>query len=54
MLDVVGDLKIALTVVGHVDCTHRTATHLMKKLELGLKKLDDTYSRLLVTTDKCG
>ena len=54
MLDEARDLKLSLIVVGHVDCTHRTATHLMKKLQFGLEKLGDGYGRLLVTTDKCG
>jgi len=54
MLDEARDLKISLIVVGHVHCTHRTATHLMKKLQLGLEELGDRYGRLLVTTDECG
>jgi len=54
MSDKARDLKISLIVVGHFHCTHRTATHLMKKLQLGLEELGDRYGRLLVTTDKCG
>jgi len=45
---------MSLSVVGHVHCTHRTATHVIKKLSLGLEELGDRYGRLLVTTDKCG
>ena len=37
------DLQISLIVVGYVHCTHRTATHHMKKPQLGLEELrDDT------------
>jgi len=54
MSDEVGDLKMSLMVVGHVHCTHRTATHLMKKLQLWLEELGDRYGRLHITTDKCG
>jgi len=48
------DLKISPIVVGHVHSTHRTTTHLMKKLKLGLQEFGERYGRLLVTTDKCG
>jgi len=48
------DLKICLIEVGHLHCTNRTATHIMKKLPLRLEELGDRYGRLLVTTDKCG
>ena len=41
MLDEARDLKISLIVVGHIHCTPRTATHLMKKIELGLAELGD-------------
>jgi len=54
MSDEERDLKISLIVVGHIHCTHRTATDLMKKLHLGLEETGDGYGRLLVTTDKCG
>jgi len=54
MSDEARDLKISLIVVGHVHCTHRTATHLIKKLLHGLEELGDRYGKLLVTTDKCG
>jgi len=47
-------LKISLIVIRHVHCTHRTTTHLMKKLELGLEELGERYCTLLVTTVKCG
>jgi len=52
MSDEARDLKISLIVVGHVHCTDRTATHLMKKLQLVVEELGDRYGRLLVTTDK--
>jgi len=32
MLDEAPDLKISLIVVGHVHCTIRTTTHLVKKV----------------------
>jgi len=54
MSDRAPHLKISLIVVGHVHCTHRTATHLMKKVQLRLEEIDDRYGRLRVTTDKCG
>jgi len=54
MSDEARDLKISLLVVGHIHCTHRTTTHLMKKLQLRLEELGERYGRLLVTTDKCG
>jgi len=54
MSDEVSELKISLIEVGHLHCTNRTATHLMKKLQLGLEELGHRYGRLLVTTDKGG
>ena len=54
MSDEAHDLKASLIVVGDVHCTHRTATHLMKKLQLGLEELGDRYNKLLLTTDKGG
>jgi len=54
MSDEARDLKISLTVVWHVHCTDRTATHLMKKLQLGLEELGERYGILRVSTDKCG
>jgi len=54
LLDEALDHKISLIVVGHVHCRQRTATLLMKKLLLGLMELGNRYSRLLVTSNKCG
>jgi len=54
MFDKGGNLKISVIVVWHVHCTHRTTTHLRKKLQLGLKELGDSYRRFLVTADMCG
>ena len=54
MWDKARDLKISLVVVGHVHCTHPTAAHHMKKLQLGLTGLGDRYGILLVSSNKCG
>jgi len=54
MSDEARDLKNSLIVVGHIHCTHRTTTHLMKKFQPGLEELGERYGRLFVTTDKCG
>ena len=51
MLDKARDLKISLIVLGHLHCTHRTATHLIKKPQLRLEELGDRYGGLRVTTD---
>jgi len=54
MSDKARDLKNSLIVVGHLHCTHRATTQLMKKVQLGLEELGKRYCTLLVTTDKCG
>jgi len=48
------DFKMSVIVVWHVHCTLRTATHLMRKLQLGLIEIGERYGRFLITTDKCG
>jgi len=54
MSDEARDLKISLIVIVHIQCTHRTDAHLMRKVQLRLEELGERYGRLLVTIDECG